>query len=193
MPALHQSSTCGQLDAMLTQKNSGQDSSVNDFEDALKNLIHTAHNINPKISRHKRAGDRSREMVFAQLRSVLEQEISERGGSPRDGKFSGKGSLQEETPSPNTGDAEKTTHFSSVMQEVFIPSYLKEKVDGNDLDRAARLMEPGHKRIVGGHLAVEGEWPWLVAFGPKDYGNICAGSLISPHWVLTAAHCFYEW
>jgi uncharacterized repeat protein (TIGR01451 family) len=48
-------------------------------------------------------------------------------------------------------------------------------------------------KIVGGSTAQEGAWPWQVAvlfngMAPSG-GQFCAGSLITPEWVVTAAHC----
>src|SRR5688572_27523241 len=42
-------------------------------------------------------------------------------------------------------------------------------------------------QIVGGAPASLGEWPWQVVVFPGPF--LCGGSLVSPQWVVTAAHC----
>ena len=53
----------------------------------------------------------------------------------------------------------------------------------------AKMNKQSSKRIVGGKESREGSWPWQVAllFKNKQW---CAGALLSPDWVVTAAHCF---
>lgn len=44
-------------------------------------------------------------------------------------------------------------------------------------------------RIVGGEDSMDAEWPWVVSI-QKNGTHHCAGSLLTSHWVVTAAHCF---
>ncbi|XP_051565870.1 transmembrane protease serine 3 isoform X3 [Myxocyprinus asiaticus] len=45
-------------------------------------------------------------------------------------------------------------------------------------------------RIVGGNLSAEGQFPWQVSLHFQSE-HLCGGSIISSHWILTAAHCVY--
>ena len=45
-------------------------------------------------------------------------------------------------------------------------------------------------RVIGGTTAVPGAWPWIARlYRTNTRVSYCGGSLISPTWVVTAAHC----
>ncbi|CAF1140372.1 unnamed protein product, partial [Brachionus calyciflorus] len=60
-----------------------------------------------------------------------------------------------------------------------------------DTDCGVPVVKP--LRIVNGQKAVPYSWPWSVpiVFFNKTYSYICAGTIISNNFILTAAHCFY--
>ena len=45
---------------------------------------------------------------------------------------------------------------------------------------------------MGGTSAKPGAWPWQVTMDYTRHhaSHWCGGSIVTPHWIVTAAHCF---
>ena len=63
-------------------------------------------------------------------------------------------------------------------------------VELSETPMAHSLRIPRQPLIVGGEAAAVGELPWQVAVYPGPY--LCGGTLITPQWVVTAAHCVID-
>ncbi|XP_074534840.1 transmembrane protease serine 4a [Halichoeres trimaculatus] len=50
-------------------------------------------------------------------------------------------------------------------------------------------MTGSQDRVVGGLDASIEDWPWQVSL-QQNGQHTCGGSLVSPQWIVTAAHCF---
>jgi secreted trypsin-like serine protease len=46
-----------------------------------------------------------------------------------------------------------------------------------------------YSKIVGGQSAKRGTWSWVVSLRVQNR-FLCAGSILTSSWILTAAHCF---
>lgn len=44
-------------------------------------------------------------------------------------------------------------------------------------------------RIINGHDAIPGAWPWIASIQYDGFSHFCGGTLLNEKWVLTAAHC----
>lgn len=64
--------------------------------------------------------------------------------------------------------------------------------DGSDEENCDCGTRGRSQRIVGGQNAEQGEFPWQISLHAKPHGHVCGASLISPKWLVTAAHCVQD-
>jgi MYXO-CTERM domain-containing protein len=61
---------------------------------------------------------------------------------------------------------------------------------------AAAGAQEATPRIIGGDNASQNEWPWMaeldIAFTATNQFGLCGGVLLTPRWVMTAAHCLID-
>jgi len=70
------------------------------------------------------------------------------------------------------------------------PPRTEQPIDQGSVECGTRVMGT---RIVGGTNAKPGAWPWQVTMDYKGHAarpHWCGGSIVSPQWIVSAAHCF---
>ena len=82
-------------------------------------------------------------------------------------------------------------YLTSSTNELWIT--VKEIADIDDI-HAVETITTDHldTRVVGGHEANLGQFPFQVAIMVHEFGIWCGGILYSRDTLLTAAHCYYE-
>ncbi|XP_061558471.1 transmembrane protease serine 2 isoform X2 [Phycodurus eques] len=85
----------------------------------------------------------------------------------------------------------ESDHKLQIHLQLFYSPICKESSVGlRCMDCGESVASPS-SRIVGGTEASNGVWPWQVSL--QISGHICGGSIISPYWIVSAAHCFQKY
>ncbi|KAM7177588.1 transmembrane protease serine 3 [Macrochelys suwanniensis] len=89
------------------------------------------------------------------------------------------------------------SHWSSADQVTALhnTSYLREECTSGKVI-ILKCLECGTRsryssRIVGGNASSPWQWPWQVSLQFQGF-HLCGGSIITPWWIVTAAHCVYD-
>ncbi|RVE64828.1 hypothetical protein OJAV_G00129780 [Oryzias javanicus] len=102
-------------------------------------------------------------------------QVSSLTSSLKNGKFSSV------KPGPSSTPIHQATSSSSVCRSGSVVSVTCS-------DCGVSKSEP-YSRIVGGNKTDIADYPWQVSLQVNGQ-HTCGGSLVSPRWIVTAAHCF---
>lgn len=84
---------------------------------------------------------------------------------------------------PNSNDIEVDPN------QVNLTPNVTKLIDDETCGQAQVKDQSQNLRIIGGREATKGVWPWQVVILNHDMDPFCGGTLITPQFVLTAAHC----
>ncbi|XP_077149957.1 transmembrane protease serine 2 isoform X2 [Ranitomeya variabilis] len=102
------------------------------------------------------------------------------------------GSLLEPVTSELDGFASVNTSvsftklYTSIRTRDYCPS--RKVISLRCIDCGQSTKQTTSGRIVGGTAAKNGDWPWQVSL-QIGQSHVCGGSIVTPDWIVTAAHC----
>lgn len=91
-------------------------------------------------------------------------------------------------------------HVSNCEKRVNALLTVNRKAKINEICGSPKLGQPSkdkprldHGKIIGGHNAKKGAYPWQVMLWERHLKAFCGGVILNERWVATAAHCFLSY
>lgn len=88
----------------------------------------------------------------------------------------------------NSGCQNQASAFVSIKKKIDIDSICGRPTIGQP-DKKKPQVDLG--KVVGGHEAKKGAYPWQAMLWDSVRHTFCGGSLLNEKWIVTAAHCFF--